>query len=72
LEGLLVDRRSYGPINVDALEDPEGFGSVEIWNWLVLLVMGVPVEFDLDSSSVSARRTAEAVENSRVPSCLRC
>jgi hypothetical protein len=57
---------------VDGLEDPEGFGSVVTWNWLVLLVVGVPVEFDLDSSSVRDRRTAEEVENSRVPSCLRC
>ena len=58
--------------NVDGLEDPEGFGSVVIWNWLVLLVVGVPVEFDLNKLSVGARRTAEAVENSRPPSCLRC
>jgi hypothetical protein len=63
--------RSRVGINL-RLEDPESFGQVEIWNWLVLLFVGVPVKFHLDKPSGCVHHIFKAVENSRAPSCLRC
>jgi hypothetical protein len=42
-----------------ALEEPESIGRVEIRNWFVLFVLGVPVEFNLNKSSARAYQTAE-------------
>jgi hypothetical protein len=53
------------------LEDPESVGRVKIGNSLVLLIGGVPVEFDLYNPSVRAHKSVEVRENLRVPSYLR-